>query len=184
MAGKTVRIGRETAALIERFRDSLFQSDEEVIQAALTRLAEKNPKTPAEPTTVAGSDTVGCDLGQGAVLAEGEAIYLFRYRTSKESGRFEGVATARGGKLFMGDVEVMPSRGSLVQPALQMVQRRLNDVSPSRGGFVVLDAWDYWYVRRQGRYVRVGDLRDPGLIQRRRKRRNPKDRALFRQLAE
>ena len=137
MAGKTIRIDRETAALIEHLREGLFQPDEEVVRTALRRLLEQGPGSPRKPATDADSDRMGCDLGQGVQLAEGEAIYLFRYRASLESGRFEGVAVARGGKLFIGENEVLPSRGSLVQPALKMIQRKLNDVSPSRGGFVV-----------------------------------------------
>lgn len=179
MASKTMRIDRETAALIEHFRESLFQTDEEVVRTALKRLLERGPGSPQKPAAEAESGGMGCDLGQGVHLAEGEAIYLFRYRASLESGKFEGVAIARGGKLFIGETEVRPSRGSLVQPALKMIQGKLNDVSPSRGGFVVLDAWDYWYVRREDRYIRVGDLRDPEQIRRRRKRGNAQDRALF-----
>ncbi|MCG8512390.1 MAG: hypothetical protein MI741_24495, partial [Rhodospirillales bacterium] len=174
----------ETAALVEQLRESLFQSDEEVIRKALKRLLLQSRETSETPSGIVPMDGVGCDLGQGAVLAEGETIYLFRYRASLDSGRFEGVATARGGKLYIGAEEVVPSRGSLVQPALQFFQRRLNDVSPSRGGFVVLDAWDYWYVKREGQYTRVGDLRDPRKIKRRKRRRKSEDRALFRGIAD
>jgi len=177
MSAKTVRLSRETVALIERFRENLFQSEDEIVHAALSRLSRRRPAGSREKTEAA-SAMAGCDLGQGVVLADGETLYFFRYRSSLDAGRFEGTAAARGGKLFIGDAEVRPSRGSLVQPALQMIQGRLNDISPTRGGFTVLDAWEYWYVKRSGRYVRVGDLRDPARIQRRR-RRKADERELF-----
>lgn len=182
MSAKTVRLSRETVALIEEFRDSLFQSEDEIVHAALTRLKRTGAGRARKDAPAAGADAeIGCDLGQGARLANGETMVLFRYRSSRETGKFEGVATARDGKLFIGDVEVEPSRGSLVTPALQMIQRRLGDISPTRHGLVVLDAWEYWYVRRDGRWIRVGDLRQPDLVQRRRRRRAGTDeRELFR----
>ncbi|MBL6946972.1 MAG: hypothetical protein ISR47_10060 [Rhodospirillales bacterium] len=179
MSAKTVRLSRETVALVEHFRESLFQSEDEILHAALTRL-ERNDRSAGRKSAAVLDEEIGCDLGQGAVLANGEAMYLFRYRASLESGKFEGIAMARDGKLFIGEMEIRPSRGSLVQPALQMVQRRLNDISQTRGGYVVLDAWEYWYVKRDGRFLRVGDLRNPEKIQRRhRRRRSLSERDLF-----
>lgn len=180
MSAKTVRLSRETVALIERLRESLFQSEDEIVHAALTRLVRAG-HAPARKEAPAVDAEIGCDLGQGARLANGEIMYLFRYRSSRETGKFEGTATARDGKLYVGEVEVRPSNGSLVTPALQMVQKRLGDISPTRHGLVVLDAWEYWYVRRDERWIRVGDLRDPDQIQRRRRRRpGGAERELFR----
>jgi hypothetical protein len=112
-------------------------------------------------------DSVGCDLGKGVVLQEGEKMFCFRYRSSLRAHKPEGVAEARNGRLFIEGQEVRPSKGSLVQPALKVIQRKLRDISPTTGELISLDAWDYWYVERAGNFVRVGDLRDPNKVHRR-----------------
>lgn len=128
---------------------------------------------PRPPTRVPGSippkndDSGGCDLGKGVVLRDGEKMFCFRYKSSLKAHKPEGVAEARNGRLFIEGQEVRPSKGSLVQPALKVIQRKLHDISPTSGELTSLDAWEYWYVERAGKFVRVGNLRDPNRIHRR-----------------
>jgi hypothetical protein len=111
-----------------------------------------------------------CNLGNDVWLAEGEQLFCFRWKSSLEAGKPEGVAVARGGGLFIDGVPVRRSKGSLLQPALRLVQQKIGDVSPTAGGPISLDAWKYWYVKRDDNFVQVHQLRDPALISRRRKR--------------
>ncbi len=112
----------------------------------------------------------GCHLGSDVWLEEDEQLFCFRRMSSLESGSAEAVAVARGGHLYVDGVAVRPSKGSILQPALRQVQIKIGDLSPTAGGPTSLDAWKYWYVRRQGRYIRVHELRDPAKIARRRRR--------------
>ncbi len=164
MSAKSVEISTKTAALIEGFRDNLFQSEDDIIGAALERLRETETREGRiEPFETAAGKT-GCDLGMGVVLAEGEKLYLFRYKASLGSLEPDGTATARGGRLYVEGEEVAPSKGSLVQPALRLLHRRRRI-----GGAPAIPhkAWEQWHVHRDGRFVPVADLRTPESISRR-----------------
>ena len=124
----------------------------------------------APPRATGTPANQGCHLGSDVWLEEGEQLFCFRRMSSLESGSAEAVAVARGGHLYVDGVAIRPSKGSILQPALRQVQIKIGDLSPTAGGPTSLDAWKYWYVRRQGHYVRVHELRDPAKIARRRRR--------------
>ncbi len=175
MFAKYVGITNETATLIEYFRENPGQSEDDIIRKSLGKLREIDRLWGRKEET--GVDSVrtdnaefGCDLGMGAVLRNKEGIFCFRYKSSMEARKPEGVAIARDGKLFIDGQEVHRSRGSLVQPALQLIQRKIKDVSKTTGDLTSLDAWEYWYVEREGKFVPVGHLRKPNEIRRRTKR--------------
>jgi len=168
MIVKYVGLTAETSALVERFRISPIQTEDEIIHSAFQRFALEQTST--KQVTGSGSVRQGCDLGRGVALTEGEPMFCFRYKSSLKSGKPEGIALAKGGALYVDGQKVEQSKGSLVQPALQLVQKRIKDVSPTNGGLVSLDAWDYWYVKRGERLVRVGELRPKDEIVRRQRK--------------
>jgi hypothetical protein len=152
MYSKFVGITAETAALIEQYREHPQESEDEIIRRKLT-----------SRKAIEG----GCDLGKGAMLYEGEKLYFFRNKQSRAAGKPEAVAESKHGNLFLYGERIQPSKGSLVAPALSLVQARLNDKN-AKGQFISLDAWKYWFVSRGGKLIEVGDLRDPDQIAHRR----------------
>lgn len=155
MYAKFVGIKADTAALIEMRRQAPDESEDDILRRELA------PPPAADPT-----NTAGCDLGQGAQLQEGEQLYFFRHKRSRDARKPEAVAKAKGGNLYLYGQKVERSKGSLVQPALRMVQERLNDRN-AKGELISLDAWDYWYVERRKIWRKVGTLRDQDQIVRR-----------------
>jgi len=158
MYAKFIGITAETAALIETRRQGPKESEDDILRRTLA------------PTVDRGADSeepvAGCDLGQGAVLREGERLYFFRHKRSRDAEKPEAIAESRNSSLYLYGQKVERSKGSLVQPALRMVQERLDDRNP-KGEFISLDAWDYWYVRRHKVFLKVGMLRDQEKIVRR-----------------
>jgi hypothetical protein len=173
MFAKYIGVSAETAALIEAHRQDPSELEDQILCRALAGTI----RTPDH-------SHVGCDLGQGAKLHEGERIYLFRYKSSRDARKPEAVAYASGGNLYLFDPssrgagggrpsrdarKVEKSRKSLVQPALRLAQARMNDRN-AKGEFISLDAWDHWFVQRDGKLFPVGELRDPQQIVRRQRR--------------
>jgi hypothetical protein len=156
MYQKFVGISAETAALIESHRNNPQETEDEIIRRGLSSKIEVEQ----------ASSRLGCDLGNGAVLEDGEKVYLFRYKASREQGKPEAVAEAKGQALYLYGRRVKKSKGSFVQPALRMYQEKVDDRNP-KGAYISLDAWEYWYVRRDNKFIRVGDLRNQDMITRR-----------------
>jgi len=164
MIVKYAGLTAETSEMLEQFRSSPKQTDDELIRYVCQSLtAERMPKRRAATASL----EQGCDLGSGVVLGEGERVYCFLYRDSLDAQKPEGIAIAQGGALYIDGQKVERSKGSLVQPALQIVQRRVSHVSPTTGNLVCRDAWEAWYAQREGRLLRVGDLRPKHRIARR-----------------
>lgn len=154
-----VNLNATTIQLLEGRR----LSKEESIDQILQRILSPTPKSPA-PTAPEKS----FNLGKGVWLSEGEEMFMFRAKASRDQQKPEAVAKVVDGKLMLFDQPVMMSKGSYVQPALRRVQIALQDKNPY-GEYISLDAWSYWYVARNGKLVTVGELRDPDQITRRRK---------------
>jgi hypothetical protein len=152
---KFVGISAETAALIEAYRNNPQETEDEIIRRGLS------PKSEAKKVT-----RIGCDLGQGAVLAEGEKLYLFRYKASRTQGKPDATAEAKGQALYLYGRRVKKSKGSFVQPALRMYQEKADDRNP-KGEYISLDAWEYWYVQRDSKFITAGELRNQDMITRR-----------------
>ncbi|ABC23321.1 DNA helicase [Rhodospirillum rubrum F11] len=116
------------------------------------------PPTPTEaPLPTPG---IGLDLGDGAVLAEGEEIFCFLHKKDAGTRPANGVAVARGGALHMNDAPLTPQRrGAWLQAALVVVQKAANDLNPTTGEPRVLNAWAHWFVRREATLVAIADIR-------------------------
>jgi hypothetical protein len=168
MISKYIGISPETAALIEGYRIRPDESEDDIIKRTLSPSAAAS--APAAATAVAPSQhqaaKVGCDLGKGALLADGEKLFLFRWKQSRERMQPDAVAVAKGGDLYLYDERVAPSKGSYLHPALRLFQVRNNDKN-EKGEYISLDAWLYWFVNRSGEFIRASDLRDPTQITRR-----------------
>jgi hypothetical protein len=110
----------------------------------------------------------GLDLGQGVRLPAGEHLYLFLSVEAKKRGAPDAIAEVVKDGLYLDGKEVAPSRGSLIHPAMQIVQRRIGNVGAD-GRPVSLSAWRQWHVRRERDYVPLFELKDPTLARRRRR---------------
>lgn len=102
---------------------------------------------------------VGCDLGDGAILWEDEEILCFLHKRTLNPRRADGSALAKGGGLHMDGRLLVPQRGAWLQAALRTVQQKVGDISETTGDARVLNAWDHWFARRDGRLVPLSDLR-------------------------
>ena len=158
MYTKFVGISAETAALIERLRLSPQESEDDILKRTLQ--GGHLQQTPKQ------SSKIGCDLGDGAILLEGEQLYLFRHKESRDSGKPEAIAVAEGGSLRLFGRMVEKSKDSFVQPALKLWQERNNDRN-KKGELVSLNAWLYWYVNRDGKLVSAAELRNPEKVSKR-----------------
>lgn len=109
----------------------------------------------------------GLDLGQGAVIYVGEELYLFLSEIEKENNTPAAVAEVKGDGLYLYGEKIKPSRKSVLQPAMKIVQEE-KDHRNSKGELVSLSAWRQWHVLRDGKFVRILDIKDPFLARRRR----------------
>jgi hypothetical protein len=107
---------------------------------------------------------VGLDLGEGVRLSVGEMLYLFLHK--RKQIKEDATAEIKEDGLYMGGQKIVPSKGSLLQPAMQIVQRRLNHYN-NEGQLVSLSAWRQWHVLRDGKLVRLFDLKDPAKAKKR-----------------
>jgi hypothetical protein len=109
-----------------------------------------------EPLNLKGK-FAGLDLGQGVQLNIGEKLYLF---LRKKQDKPEAIAEVTEDGLCMDGQKIIPSKGSFIHPAMQIVQRRLNNRN-RKGLLISLSAWRQWHVLRDGRFVKLFDLKDP-----------------------
>jgi hypothetical protein len=128
-----------------------FRSREAEIQQLLEQvLADVLDAAPADPP----AEPKAVDFGQGVVLEVGEKPVLII------KGRHATTADVRADGLYLDGVRVQPSRGSVIQPAMQMVQRRIGHVHAD-GSPISLSPYRQWHVWRDGALVPLGDLKDP-----------------------
>jgi hypothetical protein len=156
MYTKYVCLTAETSSLVESCRRTTAETEDDIIQRVLReRIAAPHM-------------TGGCDLGAGVRLAQDETIECYVRLASMDSRPPDGTAVARDGALFIDGQPVLPRRsGKWLQAGLSLVQQRVGHLSPSTGEPVSLDAWRYWFARRNGERVAVGTLRDLDRVQRR-----------------
>lgn len=103
--------------------------------------------------------STGCNLGEGAVLEQDEQIFCHLHRRDPDS-KPDGVAVARDGGLYVKGERVQPQRrNAWLQAALRVVQQDAGDLSERTGETKSLNAWLCWYVRRDGVWTRLADLR-------------------------
>ena len=146
MIVKYVGLTAEAAALIEGRRSRPDQAEWEIIVEAL-----KSQSLPPHEIF---------DLGQGVELNAGEPLYLFLNEQSKKAKKPDGIAEVRADGIYVEGRKVEPSRGSPLQPAMQIFQRRANHR-------VSLSSWRQWHVRRENRLIPLVELKDPALARRR-----------------
>jgi len=146
MITKYVGLTAEASALIESRRTRPDQAEWEIILEAL------------KPSAVPPKGAL--DLGQGVVLAAGETLYLFLNEGSKKARKPDGTAEVRADGLYVEGQKIEPSRGSPLQPAMQIFQGRSKHV-------VSLSSWRQWHVLRDKRFIPLVELKDPAQARRR-----------------
>jgi hypothetical protein len=142
---KYVGLTAEASALIESRRRRPDQAEWEIIVESL------------RPAT---APTACLDIGQGVVLNAGETLYLFLNEVAKRANKPDGMAEVRADGLYVEGRRIEPSRGSSLQPAMLIFQKRKNHV-------VSLNAWRYWNVLRGKRLIPLLELKDPAQARRR-----------------
>jgi hypothetical protein len=154
MYDEFVGITQHVGYLIERNRITPGETKCEILARILGDSDSADPK----------DNPKGLDLGEGVRLSAGEKLYLFLYKKqNKEDATAE---VKEDGLLYMDGQKIVPSKGSVIQPAMQIVQKRLNHRNKD-GQLVSLSAWRQWHVVRDGKLVRLFDLKDPALAKRR-----------------
>jgi hypothetical protein len=148
MYAKYVGLSAATAELIERLRTAPGESEDAIIRRALSGLAVARPAAPRIDYVV------GCDLGSGVALAQNETIQCYIRTGDMALREPDGVAVARGGALFISGERVVPQRGAWLQAALKRVQQKTGQRVP-----VAVNAWEHWFVTREGKRMRLADLR-------------------------
>lgn len=144
---KYIGLTAEAAALIEGRRCRPDQAEWEIIVEALQ---------PTAPTT-----RESYDLGQGAKVIVGESLYLFLNMPSKRARKPGGLAEVRSDGIYVEGRRVEPSRGSPLQAAMHVFQKRA-------GHEVSLSSWRQWHVLRGNRFIPLVELKDPALARHRR----------------
>jgi hypothetical protein len=148
---------KRAAMLIEEHRMSPGESKSDIVIRVLSAKAES-------PTGYAGPTF---DLGQGARLRVGESVYLFLSEEAKRARKADATAVAKDeNSFYLGDKKIAPSKGSVIQPAMQIVQRAKKHVN-GKGELVSLSAWRQWHVERDGKLLPVLELKDPSLAHKR-----------------
>jgi hypothetical protein len=146
MITKYVGLTAEASALIESRRSRPDQAEWEIIVDAL------------KPVT--GPSKESLNLGQGVVLSAGQTLYLFLSEGSKRARKPDGTAEVRVDGLYVDGQKIEPSRGSPLQPAMQIFQERSKHV-------VSLSSWRQWHVLREKRFIPLVELKDPAQARRR-----------------
>jgi hypothetical protein len=59
--------------------------------------------------------------------------------------------------------KIEPSKGSVLQPAMRLIQEKLNHRN-ERGEIISLSAWRQWHVERDGQLKPVLEPKDPSLV--------------------
>jgi hypothetical protein len=143
---------QEAAMLIEAFRQSPSETKSDILTRVLSHLHKTEP----------AEDQDELDLGQGAKLRVGEKVYLFLSKETKDAKKPVAVALVKGDGFYLWDKKIEPSKGSVLQPAMKLVQERVGHRNDS-GELVSLSAWRQWHVAREGKLVPIVELKDPRL---------------------
>jgi hypothetical protein len=146
MITKYVGLTAEASVLIENRRTRPDQAEWEIIVEAL------------KPAPVRSMESL--DIGQGVVLIAGETLYLFLSEGSKKARKPDGAAEVRSDGIYVDGRKIEPSRGSSLQPAMQIFQERSKHV-------ISLSSWRQWHVLRDKRFIPLVELKDPALARRR-----------------
>jgi hypothetical protein len=160
-----IGLTKAQCALVERFRRSPDETKSEIIERVLSPL--RSLATRAQATAAGIRETVEWfDLGQGARLKVGEQPRLFLSEDAKRRRSPDAVAEIRSDGFYLDGSKITPSYGSVLQPAMRIVQERKNHRN-AKGELISLSAWRQWYVSRDGKLVSILELKDPKLARRR-----------------
>jgi hypothetical protein len=138
-------------ALIEGHRKSPQESKSDILIRVLTPLAapQRSEKF--------------VDVGQGVRLRVGESIVLFLSKEDKQNERPAAKAEIRKDGFFLhGRKKISPSKGSVIHPAMRLVQAELKHRN-DKGEIVSLNAYRQWHALRDGKLVPLDELKDPAL---------------------
>jgi len=149
-------LSQEATTLIESFRVSPNETKSDILVRVLSRL-----RTPAKQRREAEFD-----LGQGARLYVGETLLLFLSEGAKRSRVPDAVAEVKVDGLYLFGKKIEPSRRSVMQPAMRLVQKALNHRNDS-GELISLSSWRQWHVVREGQLIPVLELKNPTLARKR-----------------
>lgn len=153
MFTKYVGLTAETSEMVERLRATPTETEDDIIRRALTGLGS------ARPGVARVDYVVGCDLGSGVALQQNERIQCYIRTGDMTQREPDGTAVARNGALFIGTDRIVPQRGAWLQAALKIIQQKIGHRSSTTGDLVSLDAWEHWFVIREGKQMRLADLR-------------------------
>lgn len=155
MYAEFVGLTPEAVTLVERLRLSAQESKSDILVRVLSALLAPKEK----------SDDV-LQLGQGAFLRVGEQPMLFLSEAAKRLRKPDAIAEVRSDGLYLDGVRIKPSKGSVLQPAMKLVQERKGHRNAD-GALISLSAWRQWHVIRDGDLLSMVDLKDPALAHRR-----------------
>jgi hypothetical protein len=96
----------------------------------------------------------------------GEKPLLFLFEENKKRNEPNAVAEVKEDGFYLKGKKIPPSRGSVIQPAMQMIQEELKHRNKD-GQLVSRSAWRQWYVVRDGKLVSLFELKDPAKAKKR-----------------
>jgi hypothetical protein len=160
MYAEFIGITQEVSKLIERQRSNPDETKSDILVRVLRDL--DNGSEVLSRTRESGPEAgyAEFDLGQGAKLRIGERIYLFLAEGSKKRNKPDGIAEIRKDGIYLHGQKVTPSRGSSIQPAMRLVQEKMNHRN-QKGELISLSAWRQWHVHRNGKLMPLIELKDP-----------------------
>jgi hypothetical protein len=151
-----VGLTQHVSGLVERHRSSPLETKCDILARILANIPLQPPTTPPQ-----NRQTI--DLGQGVQAFVGETLYLFLHKRQSEP---DATADVRADGIYIYGEKVTPSKGSLIHPAMKRAQRHLRHLN-SQGQLVSLSAYRQWYAERNGKLVKLDDLKDPNKARKR-----------------
>ena len=161
-AGLTQR----AASLIESFRISPDETKSDIIVRTLSGLCGNENAN--HGSLDRGNAQATFELGQGAQLHVGESVFLFLSENAKRDRRPHATAEVKRDGLYLFGQRIEPSKGSVLQPAMRLVQEKL-DHRNENGEIISLSAWRQWHVERDGQLIPTLYLKNPALSHKRRR---------------
>jgi hypothetical protein len=95
-----------------------------------------------------------------------ERKYICFCHNRKKLQKPDSEAEVKDDGIYLFGKKVKPSKGSILQPAMRLIQEAKNHRNPE-GLIVSLNAYRQWHVIRQERFVPIYDLKDPDLARKR-----------------
>lgn len=181
MYSKFIGVTAATAALIEAYRMAADETEDGIIARELAR-PKFGPPPRTDSPELKLSDEGEVDLGQGVRVKAGERLILFLDKGAHDIRTAHGIAEAKLDGLYVDGEKVIPSKKSLIQPAMTYFQKKLGHRN-GRGKLISLNAYQKWHVVRDGKLLPLERLKDPALARKRQRgAAKPSGDELLRQL--